>query len=88
VTVLNLLNPEKMKCPKCNQIELALANRHGIVMNVCPQCRGGWFESEMLDTLLERPERRPTQLRIHRAPMPGYGVPNGTLQVRLRLSRR
>jgi Zn-finger nucleic acid-binding protein len=77
-----------MKCPKCNCIDLALAYRQGVVMNLCPQCRGGWLEPKMLDTLLERKERRPTELRIHRAPMPGCNVPNESFQVRLRLARR
>jgi Zn-finger nucleic acid-binding protein len=47
-----------MKCPAC-QIELKMADRQGIEIDYCPQCRGVWLDRGELDKIIERssPER-------------------------------
>ena len=42
-----------MRCPVCN-IELLLAERQGIEIDYCPQCRGVWLDRGELDKLIER----------------------------------
>ncbi|HEX9181871.1 MAG TPA: zf-TFIIB domain-containing protein [Burkholderiales bacterium] len=33
-----------MNCPHCPAVRLAMADRHGIEIDYCPQCRGGLRE--------------------------------------------
>jgi Zn-finger nucleic acid-binding protein len=40
-----------MNCPVCN-IELKPADRQGIELDYCPQCRGIWVAREVLDRIL------------------------------------
>jgi hypothetical protein len=42
-----------MKCPICN-IELRIAERSGVEIDFCPQCRGVWLDRGELDKILER----------------------------------
>lgn len=42
-----------MLCPIC-KIELKLADRLGIEIDYCPQCRGVWLDRGELDKLIER----------------------------------
>lgn len=42
-----------MKCPNCN-VDLLMAERAGVSIDYCPQCRGIWLEKGKLETLLER----------------------------------
>lgn len=42
-----------MKCPACN-IELKMADRQGIEVDYCPQCRGVWLDRGELDKIIER----------------------------------
>lgn len=42
-----------MKCPKCN-IELKMADRQGVEIDYCPQCRGVWLDRGELDKVIER----------------------------------
>ncbi|MGC8624191.1 MAG: zf-TFIIB domain-containing protein [Phycisphaerae bacterium] len=37
-----------MKCPNCN-IDLQLCNDRGVMVNVCPTCKGLWFTPAELD---------------------------------------
>ena len=43
-----------MKCPSCKTLELAMADRQGIEVDYCPQCRGVWLDRGELDKLIER----------------------------------
>src|SRR5262249_42592189 len=43
-----------MKCPICPDAVLTLADRQGIEIDYCPQCRGVWLDRGELDKLLER----------------------------------
>jgi uncharacterized protein len=42
-----------MKCPICN-VDLAMAERQGIEIDYCPQCRGIWLDRGELDKIIER----------------------------------
>lgn len=42
-----------MKCPVCN-VELRIADRQGVEIDYCPQCRGVWLDRGELDKIIER----------------------------------
>lgn len=42
-----------MKCPVCD-VELKIAERQGVEIDYCPQCRGIWLDRGELDKILER----------------------------------
>jgi Zn-finger nucleic acid-binding protein len=42
-----------MLCPTC-KVELKLADRQGIEIDYCPQCRGVWLDRGELDKIVER----------------------------------
>lgn len=43
-----------MKCPHCNDLALVMAERQGVEIDYCPQCRGVWLDRGELDKLIER----------------------------------
>jgi uncharacterized protein len=43
-----------MKCPTCTTADLLMAERSGIEIDYCPQCRGVWLDRGELDKLIER----------------------------------
>jgi uncharacterized protein len=43
-----------MKCPHCNDVTLVMADRQGVEIDYCPQCRGVWLDRGELDKLIER----------------------------------
>ena len=43
-----------MKCPVCADTNLVMAERQGIEIDYCPQCRGIWLDRGELDKLIER----------------------------------
>ena len=42
-----------MKCPKCT-VTLLLAERQGVEIDYCPECRGVWLDRGELDKLIEK----------------------------------
>lgn len=42
-----------MQCPAC-QVTLQIADRQGIEIDYCPQCRGVWLDRGELDRLIDR----------------------------------
>jgi uncharacterized protein len=42
-----------MQCPVC-RIELKIAERNGVEIDYCPQCRGIWLDRGELDKIIER----------------------------------
>jgi uncharacterized protein len=42
-----------MNCPHCN-VTLAVAERQGVEIDHCPQCRGVWLDRGELDKIVER----------------------------------
>lgn len=45
-----------MQCPICD-VTLVMADRQGIEIDYCPQCRGVWLDRGELDKLIERSAR-------------------------------
>ena len=45
-----------MQCPRCNVV-LTMANRDGVEVDYCPQCRGVWLDRGELDKVIERANR-------------------------------
>jgi Zn-finger nucleic acid-binding protein len=50
-----------MKCPKCSG-ELKIAERSGIEIDYCSDCRGVWLDAGELDKIIER-QRAEGQVR-------------------------
>lgn len=46
-----------MECPHC-RVPLAIAERQGIEVDYCPQCRGVWLDRGELDKIIERSSRQ------------------------------
>jgi Zn-finger nucleic acid-binding protein len=44
---------KNMNCPSCHTV-LNLADRNGVEIDYCPQCRGVWLDRGELDKLIER----------------------------------
>jgi hypothetical protein len=42
-----------MHCPACI-VEFRIAERHGVEIDYCPQCRGVWLDRGELDKIIER----------------------------------
>ena len=42
-----------MNCPKC-LLTLQIAERQGVEIDFCPECRGVWLDSGELDKIIER----------------------------------
>jgi Zn-finger nucleic acid-binding protein len=42
-----------MRCPNCD-VDLLMAERQGVGIDYCPQCRGVWLDRGKLDTILDR----------------------------------
>lgn len=43
-----------MKCPNCKEPNLVIAERKGIEIDHCPECRGIWLDRGELDKILEK----------------------------------
>jgi len=43
-----------MKCPICIEVNLVMADRQGVEIDYCPECRGVWLDRGELDKILER----------------------------------
>jgi Zn-finger nucleic acid-binding protein len=56
-----------MKCPHCVETTLVMAERHGIEIDYCPDCRGVWLDRGELDKIIERAAAA-EQSAGHRAP--------------------
>ena len=61
-----------MKCPVCPDATLVMAERAGIEIDYCPQCRGIWLDRGELDKIIERSAG---ELQKDAAPTAQYGQP-------------
>ncbi|MBU5613004.1 TFIIB-type zinc ribbon-containing protein [Geomonas azotofigens] len=43
-----------MKCPICPGVELKIAERQGVEIDYCPECRGVWLDRGELDKIIDR----------------------------------
>ena len=48
-----------MKCPVCKETDLVMADRQGVEIDYCPQCRGVWLDRGELDKIIERSQSAP-----------------------------
>ena len=55
-----------MKCPSCN-VALVMADRSGIEIDYCPDCRGVWLDRGELDKIIERSVQQPL---VQQPPVP------------------
>jgi Zn-finger nucleic acid-binding protein len=51
-----------MKCPNCS-VSLVMADRNGIEIDYCPDCRGVWLDRGELDKIIERSSQENNTLR-------------------------
>ena len=56
-----------MKCPICKVVNLVMADRQGIEIDYCPECRGVWLDRGGLDKLIERSAAKPSPPREREA---------------------
>ncbi|MGB8718131.1 MAG: zf-TFIIB domain-containing protein [Desulfobacterales bacterium] len=52
-----------MKCPICKEVNLVMADRQGIEIDYCPECRGVWLDRGELDKIIERSLSQPPPSR-------------------------
>lgn len=45
-----------MKCPVCKDVTLLMADKKGVEIDYCPECRGVWLDRGELDKLIEKEE--------------------------------
>lgn len=74
-----------MKCPVCTSVDLLMAERQGVEIDYCPQCRGIWLDRGELDKIIEKsnvaqpqPQVQPQQtVQPHQQtqPYPQAGMP-------------
>jgi hypothetical protein len=43
-----------MRCPVCEDQQLAISSREGVEIDYCPQCRGVWLDRGELDKIIDR----------------------------------
>ena len=43
-----------MKCPVCEDVDLAISSREGVEIDFCSQCRGVWLDRGELDKIIDR----------------------------------
>lgn len=69
-----LITEHITKCPQCPDTPLTLADRQGIEIDYCPQCRGVWLDRGELDRLIDRaaPARRDDDYRRHAGSSPRH----------------
>ena len=57
-----------MKCPNCPDTALVMADRQGVEIDYCPQCRGVWLDRGELDKVIERAAPAPAPPNTMRPP--------------------
>ena len=62
-----------MLCPVCKTVPLTMADRSGIEIDYCPQCRGVWLDRGELDKIIER--AGPSMEAPAAAPAPAHYPP-------------
>lgn len=43
-----------MKCPVCKDVTLLMAEKNGVEIDYCPECRGIWLDRGELEKIIER----------------------------------
>ncbi len=60
-----------MKCPVCTSVDLKMADRQGVEIDYCPECRGVWLDRGELDKIIERSDTQ-TAGYVQPQPQPLY----------------
>lgn len=63
-----------MNCPRCQTIVLTERERDGLLVDVCPTCRGVWLDRGELEKLISRATREFEELAPRRDDTPPRGV--------------
>lgn len=63
-----------MNCPRCEEAALRERERDGVVVDVCPACRGLWLDRGELEKLVARATREFDELAPRRDDTPPRGV--------------
>jgi len=42
-----------MKCPVCEDVKMREAEKEGVMIDICPSCKGVWLDRGELDKLLQ-----------------------------------
>ena len=50
-----------MKCPVCKDITLLMAEKKGVEIDYCPECRGIWLDRGELEKIIGQEESRETK---------------------------
>ena len=61
-----------MKCPSCSTT-LVMADRQGIEIDYCPDCRGVWLDRGELDKILEKESSQSSQTQAPRQQSHNHG---------------
>ncbi len=61
-----------MHCPVCKDVQLVMAERQGVEIDYCPQCRGVWLDRGEFDKIIERATQEPMVARQAPAPSSGH----------------
>jgi Zn-finger nucleic acid-binding protein len=48
------MKEQAMDCPVCKNVKLVMADRQGIEIDYCPNCRGVWLDRGELDKIIDR----------------------------------
>jgi uncharacterized protein len=59
-----------MNCPRCDGAVLAEKDREGIVVDVCPNCRGIWLDRGELEKLITKATREFEEVAVRRDTAP------------------
>lgn len=46
-----------MKCPVCKDVTLLMAEKKGVEIDYCPECRGIWLDRGELEKIIEKEEK-------------------------------
>lgn len=46
-----------MKCPVCKDVTLLMAEKKGVEIDYCPECRGIWLDRGELEKIVEKEEK-------------------------------
>jgi len=68
-----------MQCPVCKTVNLTMADRSGIEIDYCPQCRGVWLDRGELDKIIDRAAPGSAAAPVaapHYQPPPQYQQPH------------
>lgn len=63
-----------MKCPRC-ETTLLMADKNGVEIDYCPQCRGIWLDRGELEKIIERTYAAIPQANYGPQPQPNYAPP-------------